>query len=60
MIERSFIFGALESPSHLRSDLEEIPRQLAEFEWLKTLAEACRFCRVDLSATLPKDDSFTA
>ena len=39
MIERSFIFGALESPSHFRSDLEEIRRQLAEFEWLKTLAE---------------------
>ena len=45
MIERSFIFGALESPSHFRSDLEEIRRQLAEFEWLKTLAEASRFCR---------------
>jgi hypothetical protein len=41
MIERSFIFGALESPSHFRSDLEEIRRQLAEFEWLKRLAEAC-------------------
>jgi hypothetical protein len=40
MIERSFIFGALESPSHFRSDLEEIRRQLAEFEWLKRLAEA--------------------
>jgi hypothetical protein len=45
MIERSLIFGALESPSHSRSDLEEIRWQLAEFEWLKTLAEASPFCR---------------
>jgi hypothetical protein len=44
MIERSLIFGALESPSHFRSDLEEIRSQLAEFEWLKTLAEASPFC----------------
>jgi hypothetical protein len=45
MIERSLIFGALESPSHFRSDLEEIRWQLAEFEWLKILAEASPFCR---------------
>jgi hypothetical protein len=44
MIERSLIFGALESPSHFRSDLEEIRWQLAEFEWLKALAEASPFC----------------
>jgi hypothetical protein len=42
---RSLIFGALESPSHFRSDLEEIRWQIAEFEWLKALAEASPFCR---------------
>ena len=45
MIARSLIFGALESPSHFRSDLEEIRWRIAEFEWLKALAEASPFCR---------------
>jgi hypothetical protein len=56
MIERSLIFGVLESPGHLRSDLEEIRWQLAEFEWLKTLAESSPFCWSWFSATLPKDN----
>jgi hypothetical protein len=59
MIERSFIFGALESPSHFRLGNSAAACRVRMAEDTRRSKPVLPIL-VDLSATLPKDDSFTA
>jgi len=58
IIERSMVFGGLESPSYFLSGIEEIQWQIAEFECLQGSRPSKPLLPVivDPSATLPEEE----